>query len=70
MPTESQKREMRRLAEANYQRVKAQGSDLAGDYERTTPPPHGKPFNDIKAVWGIQTSGKSGFVIDESDLPY
>ncbi len=69
--SQEQRLEMRRLAKANYDRVKATGVDLKRDYENTTPPPHSAPFDNIRAVWGIQLcTGKAGFVIDESELPY
>jgi hypothetical protein len=62
--------EMKVKAASNYERVKSLGVDLEADYERTTPPPHGSPFNGVRAVWGVQLSGKSGFVIAEDELPY
>jgi hypothetical protein len=27
-------------------------------------------INGVRAVWGVQASGKNGFVIAESELPY
>ena len=58
---------MRLLADRNHANCAA---DLSSDYDAVTPPPHDVPFNNIKAVWGVQPSGRNGFVIDESELPY
>jgi len=58
---------MRLLADRNRANCSA---DLSSDYDAVTPPPHDVPFNNIKAVWGVQPSGRNGFVIDESELPY
>ena len=68
--TGRQRAYMRKLARRNYLNAKRNGVDLKRDYDNVTPPPHGKPFDNIRAVWGIQASGRDGFVIDESDLPY
>ena len=59
---------MRRIAESNAAHAKSNGVDLLRDYNNVTPPPHTAPFDNITAVWGIQASGKDGFVIAE--LPY
>jgi hypothetical protein len=62
--------EMKHKAAANLARVLALGADIKRDYEESLPYPADYPLNQIRSVWGVQASGKNGFVIDESELPY
>ena len=62
--------EMKHKAAANLARVLALGADLKRDYEESLPYPAAFPLNQIRSVWGVQASGKNGFVIAESELPY
>jgi hypothetical protein len=62
--------EMKHKAAANLARVLALGADLKRDYETDLPSPAAFPLNQIRSVWGVQKSGRNGFVISKDELPY